>query len=81
MLVLFFRGMGKARGEGAGALAPGLTMPVPLIMERGQQRRMLKIKLFAWPPSLSVASGTGQTLQDDPLPDHAGRVGGEGPEK
>jgi hypothetical protein len=40
----FFREMGKTRGERVGALAPGPTMPVPLIKARGQQRKMTENK-------------------------------------
>jgi hypothetical protein len=53
-------------------------MPVPLIKARGQQRRMIEKKIIAWPPPRSAASGPGQALQGDSLPDPAGRVGGEG---
>jgi hypothetical protein len=50
-------------------------MPVPLIKRRANLAGCLVSILTAGPPSQGAVSGPGQALQDDAIPDPAGRVG------
>jgi len=54
--------MGKARGERAGALAPGPTMPVPLIKARGQPRNMTENKNHCLAANPECGEWTGANL-------------------
>jgi hypothetical protein len=69
--------MGKCAGLEGALLAPGPTMPVPLLKRGDKLVGCLVSILPAGPPSQGAVSGTGQALQGDSLPDPAGRVGGE----
>jgi hypothetical protein len=73
VLVLFFRGMGKSRGERAGAFVPGTTMPVPLIKRGANLAGCLESILHAGPPPQGAVSGPGQSLQGGTIPQGANR--------